>query len=136
MATFVLTDATCVVNTVDLSDYVRSMTVSLSAAVVDDTNMGDTWEAKLGGRKSGTVTVEFSQDFAASQVDATLWAALGTVVAFTGKPTSGAISTTNPEYQFSVLISDYSPIDGSHGDLATTSVTWPLSGAVTRDVTP
>jgi len=132
MATFVLTDATLVVNSVNLSDHVRSMTLSTSAAVVDDTNMGDTWEVKLGGRKSATLTVEFSQDFAAANVDATLFAALGTVVTWTGKPTSAATSATNPQYSGSVLVSEYQPIDGSHGDLATTSVTWPCSGAVSR----
>jgi hypothetical protein len=52
------------------------------------------------------------------------------------KPTSGAISETNPEYQFNALISSWTPVAGAVGDLATVSVTWQISGAITKDITP
>jgi hypothetical protein len=65
-------------------------------------------------------------------VDVTLFALLGTVVAFTAKATSSANSATNPEYQGSILITEYTPLDNSVGDLAKASVSWPTTGTVTR----
>jgi hypothetical protein len=43
------------------------------------------------------------------------------------RPTSSAIGATNPEYVGSYLVSEYSPFTNSVGELATTSVSWPLS---------
>ena len=40
MATFVFTDASVTINSVDLSDHVRSVTLDLSAEEQDDTAMG------------------------------------------------------------------------------------------------
>ena len=57
---------------------------------------------------------------------------VGTVVAIKVRPTTAAISATNPEYSGNVLVSEYSPLDGSVGDLATTSVSWPGAGALAR----
>ena len=79
------------------------------------------------------------QDFAVSpsnSIEAVVYPLIGTVAAMTVKPTSGAISTSNPEYQFNALITSWSPVAGAVGDLATVSVTWPISGAITKDVTP
>ena len=86
----------------------------------------------IGGLKSGSVAVNFHQDFASSSVDSTLYSALGTVVAVVVKPTSGSVSATNPSYSFSVLVSGVTPIAASVGDLAVQSLTFPISGAVTR----
>lgn len=136
MASFAFIDATLTVNAVDLSDYVRSVTLNVEADELDDTAMGDTYRSRIGGLKDWSVSVEFNSDFAASLVDATLFPLLGTVVAITTKPTSGAISATNPEYQGNVLISQVNPMGNGVGDLATVSVQWPGSGALVRDVTP
>jgi hypothetical protein len=132
MATYVALDHRITINSVNLSSAVRKATLQVSVNEVTDTAMGDTWVSRLGGLRDYRLTVEFNQDFAASQVDATLWPLLGTVVAFTARPTTGAISATNPEYQGSVLITDYTPIEGQVGDLAMFSVTWPGSGPLTR----
>jgi hypothetical protein len=53
---------------------------------------------------------------------------LGTVVI---TPTSTAVSATNPSYTATVLINAYG-VSGQIGDLSTVSVTWPISGSVTR----
>jgi hypothetical protein len=75
---------------------------------------------------------EFNGDFAASAVDATLFPLLGTSVAVSIKPTSDTTTATNPAYTGNVLITQYSPVDGAVGDIATTSVSWPGNGALTR----
>ena len=46
-------------------------------------------------------------------------------------PTSGALAATNPKHSASALVTELPIIDGGVADLATISVTWPLSGPVT-----
>lgn len=132
MATFALIDASITINAVDLSDHVRQVTINVEGEELEDTAMGDTFRSRLGGLKSWSLDLEFNQNFAASEVDATVWPIFGTVVAVVIKPTSSAISATNPAYSGSVLVNAYTPVSGSVGDLATTSVSWPGSGALTR----
>lgn len=132
MAKFSFKDAVVTVNAVDLSDHISSVSLSVSSAELDTTAMGDDWMNKIGGLNDWSVSLTFQQDHAASEVDATIWPLLGTTTAVTFKPTSSATSATNPQWSGSVLVSDYSPADGSVGDLATTSVTWPGAGTLTR----
>lgn len=132
MATFAFTDASVVVDGTDLSDHVRQVSLTVSADELDDTAMGDTYRSRIGGLKDWSVTLEFNSDFAASEVDATLFPLLGDAVTVTIKPTSAAVGATNPSYSGSVLVSQANPIGNSVGDLATVSVTWPGAGALTR----
>lgn len=135
MASFVFTDAVVTINSVALSGAVRSATLNVEADVQEDTAMGDTYRSKLGGLKDWTLELEFNQDFAASQIDATLWPLLGTTTTVKIKPTSAATSATNPEYSGTALLSEYPPLDGSVGDVATVSVTFEGAGALTRATT-
>lgn len=134
MASFAFTDARVEINSVVMSSFVRSVTLNVEAEDLEDTAMGDTFRSRIGGLKDWSVDVEFNQDFAASAVDVTIFPLLGTVVNVKVRPTSAAISATNPEYSGSVLINEYNPLDGSVGDLATTSVSWPGAGALSRAV--
>ena len=132
MAKFVLTDASVTLNSVDLSDHVSSVTLDITADEIVTTAMGDTFQSRTGGLKDGTLSIEFQQDFAASEVDATLFPLLGTTTAFVVKPTSGSVSATNPSYSGNCLVTQHVPVGNAVGDLATTSVTWPTSGTITR----
>lgn len=132
MASFAFTDASVTINSVDLSDHVRSVTLNIEAEDLEDTAMGDTFRSRIGGLKDWSIDIEFNQDFAASEVDATIFPLLGTVVAVEVRPTSSSVSSTNPKFSGNVLVSEYNPLDGSVGDLATTSVSWPGAGALTR----
>lgn len=135
MAPIVLTDAKVTINAVNVSAFSTSVTVSIDVDDQETTAFGSTFRSRTGGLKDGKLDLEFNQTFAAAEVDATIWPLLGAVVAFTAKSTSGANSATNPEYQGSVLISEYTPLDGGVGDLAKVKVSWPTSGAVTRATT-
>jgi hypothetical protein len=42
------------------------------------------------------------------------------------------VTATNPSYTANCLVTQYSPFASSVGDLATFSVTWPVTGTVTR----
>lgn len=137
MATFVATGCRVEVNGVDLSDHVESVELDDEFDEQDFTNFGSggNQEVKAGIGK-GQIAITFQQDYAASKVDATLWAARGTVVAVNIRPTQSAISSTNPEYQASYLVKNYKPLSGKVGEKATSPVTWTRSGALTRDTTP
>ena len=132
MATFVFTDASVTINSVDLSDHVRSVTLDISAEEQDDTAMGATFRSRKGGLKDGSISLEFNSDFAASEIDATIFPILGTSVAFDIRATSSAVSATNPKYTGSCLVTQHVPVGNAVGDLATTSVTWPTTGTITR----
>lgn len=132
MGTFVLLDASVTINSVDLSAWVTSVTISLEVDEQEDTAMGDTYRSRLGGLKDWTLDVDFNSDFAASAVDQTIWPLIGTNVPVVIKANSGSVSSTNPSYSGNVLVTEYSPIDGGVGDLSTTSVSWPGNGTLTR----
>jgi hypothetical protein len=72
------------------------------------------------------------QDFGAASVDATLNPLLGAIATVVIKPTSAGPSATNPSYTAECLVTQYSPFASSVGDIATLSVTWPVTGTVTR----
>lgn len=136
MAAYALTSQVVTVNSVDYSDHLKSATLTVDANQLDTTDFASGgWTEVIGGLKSGTLALTFNDDVADNDVDEELWALLGTVVTFTIKATSGSISTNNPEYQGNVLVTSHS-FGGAVGDLAAKSLTWPTSGAITRDVTP
>jgi len=135
MASFAFTNASLVLNSVDLSAFVRSVTLNIEMDELEDTAMGDTYRSRLGGLRDYSLDVEFNQDFAASAVDQTVYPLLMsqlTPTAFVLKPVNAAVSTTNPSYSGSVLVREYTPVEGSVGDLAVTSASWPGSGTLTR----
>lgn len=136
MAVYALTSQVVTINSVDYSDHLKSATLAVDAAQLDTTDFASGgWVEMIGGLKSGTLALEFMDDVADNDVDEELWALLGTVVAFTIKPTNASISASNPEYQGNVLITGHS-LGGAVGELAQKSLTFPTSGAITRDITP
>jgi len=132
MASFAFINAFVSINGVDLSGSVRSVTINTEAEDLEDTAMGDTFRSRIGGLKDWSIDVELNQDFTAAQADATIFPLLGTVTAVVIKPVNTTTAATNPQYSGNVLVSEYNPLDGSVGDLATTSVSWPGAGALTR----
>ena len=132
MAKFVATDYNITVGGDDFSTSLASVTLDVNAEEQETTSFGDAWRERIGGLKDGSVSLDFHQDFGASSVDATLWPLLGTTVTIVIKPTSAAVGATNPSYTFDALVTEYQPFASSVGDLATLSVSWPVTGAVVR----
>lgn len=132
MAIFAATDHVITFAGTNWSSYVASVSLPITVAELESTAMGDSWTERIGGLKSAQVTVTFHQDFVDNGIDEVMFAALGTNIAFTIKPTSAATSAGNPIYSGTVMVAGWDPINSSVGDLATVSVTWPVSGAVTR----
>lgn len=142
MARIVLTDVSVVFGASDdLSDHIASVSLATTYDVIETTafaggDVPNAAKSRVAGLADNSVTFEFHQDYAASEVEATIYPLLGTAVACKIKPTTGAISATNPEYQFNVLVSEWTPVNGAVGELATASVTFPIVGAIVKDVTP
>ena len=125
MAVFVLTDANITVNAINLSAYVTSVTLNYEKEQVEVTAMSNAGRIYTGGLQNNSVDVTFNQDFAASQVAATLDALVGTTTTVVIKPTSAAVGATNPSYTISnAYLASTQPVSGTVGDLASMSVTF------------
>jgi hypothetical protein len=122
----------------DYSDEVSSVSLPVSVdELASDNFAGSGWKEMVAGLKGAQVTINFRKDADMSGLDAAIWAALGTSVALTvQKDGDSAIGATNPQYQFNCIVSQWDPISGAVGALHENSVTWSVTGVVTRDVTP
>ena len=133
MARIVLTNALVTVNAVDLSDYVASVTLNSSIDVVETTAFSSTAaRTRIGGLADNSISLEFHQDYASGEVEATIYPLIGTVTTVTVKPVNATTTATNPLYPASALVSEWTPLNGAVGELATASVTWPVSGAIVK----
>ena len=138
MARIVLTNAYVTINSVNLSSYITSVTLTTTDDVIETTAFGSSARTRIGGLADNSVAIEFQQDYAASAVEATINAAgaslVGTVTAIVVKPNGATTAADNPAYSFSALVSEWTPLNGAVGELATASVTWPISGEITKAV--
>ena len=135
MAIFLSNGVVVTLNSVDLSDHVTSATINRSFDELEVTAMGDTAHKFVKGLEASTITLDFLNDTAASNVLQTLQAAWGTTVPLTLKQTSAAISATNPEYQTTVLVNNTTDINGAVADISTQSITFTCNSAIVVDVT-
>ena len=135
MAIFLSNGVVVTLNSVDLSNHVTSATINRSFDELEVTAMGDTAHKFVKGLEASTITLDFLNDTAASNVLQTLQAAWGTTVALTLKQTSAAISATNPEYQTTVLVNNTTDINGAVGDISTQSITFTCNSPIVVDTT-
>jgi hypothetical protein len=136
MAIFLSNGVVVTLNSVDLSDHVTSATINRSFDELEVTAMGDTAHKFVKGLEASTITIDFLNDTATSEVLQTLQAAWGTTVPLTLKQTNAAVSAANPEYQTTVLVNNTTDINGAVGDISTQSITFTCNSAIVVDVTP
>jgi len=136
MAIFLSNGVVVTLNSVALSDHVTSATINRSFDELEVTAMGDTAHKFVKGLEASTITLDFLNDTAASNVLATLQAAWGTTVPLTLKQTSAIVSATNPEYQTTVLVNNTTDINGAVGDISTQSITFTCNSVIVVDTTP
>jgi hypothetical protein len=135
MAKQVLTNVAVTYGTAatDISAYVTSITLSSSAAEVATTSMGSSAVTRIQGLIDNSITMELQQDY--PTIEKLFFDAFtaGTAVPMTVKPNgTAAASSTNPQYAFSVLPTAHEMVKGAIGDLATMSITFPISGVITK----
>ncbi len=126
MAKLTLKTSVITINAVDLSDHIGQVTIETSRDEVDVTAFGAANKETIAGLGDATISCECFQDFAAGELDATLWplSTSDTPFVVTVKATNAAVSATNPRYDLTCLLFEYNPIDGAVGDAATTTVTF------------
>ena len=132
MAVLVLTDASITVNSVALSDHANSVTLNYEIDSVETTAFGSTGHKFTGGLQNNSLDIEFMQDFAATNVEATIYPLVGTTTTVVIKPTSSAVSATNPSYTLTgTFLAAHTPVAASVGELAMTSLSF-TGGVLTK----
>lgn len=134
MARIVLTDVGVVLGGVDLSDHVASVEISQNYDAVETTSFGDGGRTRVAGLEDSTLSLSFHQDFAATEVEATIGPLVGGTTSFEISPfgTAVAASGTAPRYSGTVLVTEWTALNGAVGDLSTADVTWPVVGQIAK----
>ena len=134
MAVLVLTDAVITVNSIALSDHANSVTLNYEIDSVETTAFGSTGHKFTGGLQNNSLDIEFMQDFAASNVEASIYPLVGTTTVVKVKPTSSATGATNPEYTLTgTFLAAHTPVGAAVGELAMTSLSF-TGGVLTKAV--
>jgi hypothetical protein len=136
MAIFLQNNVGVKINSVDLSDHVTSVTLTQNFDELEVTALGDTAHKFAKGLEASTLTLDFLNDFAASNVQATLQAAYGTTVTAVLLPVKGtAVSATNPLYTVSIIVNNLTPLNGAVGDISNSSMTFTCNSTVVQTTT-
>jgi hypothetical protein len=122
MAKQVFRDGYVAINGTALSDHASSIQIEDSAEEIDFTSFSTNGYKEIGqGLKDATITVTFFQDFAASSVHAILQPLYNSGGTFSVeiRPTSSAVSSTNPKATMTARMYSYAGIAGAVGDALT-----------------
>lgn len=130
MAKLVLTDSNITLNSTDISSYVAAVTLTSSAAEVETTAFGQGAVTRTGGLKDNSITLSIHQDYSA--VEGLVYPLIGSTATIVVKPNGTAVGTANPSYTATVLVTEWSCVNGAVGELNTADVTWPISGTITK----
>jgi len=135
MAAYVIATPYILINSVDLTDHLKDVTLTYEADEIDATSSGSsvTHKAFIAGLKSWKIDATIQQDYAAAKTDATLFPLLG-AAAFPVllKPVNAAVGATNPSFAGNCILTSYPPMAGAVGELATVKITLKGTGALTR----
>ena len=121
---------------VDLTDQCRSATVTLGVDSLESTAFGDTGHRFVPGLQTVSVELEMYLSYGAGEVEATLFANLGTgTTELTISPSGVTESASNPEYVISNMqLVDFTPITGSVAELSMVTASF-IGGTYVRDIT-
>ena len=136
MAIFLQNNVGVKINSVDLSDHITSVSLNQAFDELEVTALGDTAHKFAKGLEASTLTLDFLNDFAAANVQATLQSAYGTTVTAVLIPVKGtAVSATNPLYTVSILVNNLTPLNGAVGDISSSSLTFTCNSTVVQTTT-
>lgn len=127
------TAAAPTVPSIDISSLVSAVNLTQVFDELEVTSMGDLSHRYVSGLQSATFSIDFFNDWDASQVMQTLNAAAGQTIAVSMITVKGtAVSAANPSYQFSILVNNLTPVgNGGVGDEAASSLTFTVNSVVT-----
>jgi hypothetical protein len=122
--------------TTDLSDQANAVSVMIGQDSLESTAFGDTGHRFTGGLQNVEVSMTLFLSYGAAEVEAILASCVGTgTTTLVISPSGTTESATNPEYTITnCMLSDFTPINSTVGELATVEVTF-TGGTWARDVT-
>ena len=122
---------------VDLTDQCRSATITLGVDSLESTAFGDSGHRFVPGLMTVSVELEMYLSYGAGEVEATLFANLGTgTTQLQISPAGVTEGASNPEFTISNMqLVDYTPITGSVGELSMITASF-IGGTYVRDITP
>ena len=127
-----MTNANVTLGGTDISSYVASVTLNISVNEVETTAFGSGATTRVGGLQDNSVTLDMHQDYSA--IEGLVYPLIGSTTSLVVKPNGTAVGTANPSYTMTPLVTEWTPVNGAVGELATASITWPVSGTVTKAV--
>jgi hypothetical protein len=124
MAVQVLKDVTVSIGGVQLESLANSVTLNYEVESIDVTAFDGSGARKFtGGLVNLSAEIALMQDFAAAKTEATVYPLVGTTTTIIVKPTSGAVSATNPSYTITgAYLASHTPVAGGVGELAMTTL--------------
>ena len=120
MAKYLLTDGYVEINGTDLSDHAHTLDTPQEKERVDVSGFNSAGTTEfLPGRKEESATIGLRQDFAASKCHAILEPLFrnNTTFGFSVRPTSSAVSATNPRFWGTASIFSYNGLNGEIGNV-------------------
>ena len=134
MAVLVLTNAYISVNSVVLSDHGNSVSVNYEVDQIEVTAFGDGGHKFTGGLQNNSIEMTLNQDFATSNVEATIYPLVGTTTTVIIKPNGATTGAANPSYTITnAYLAAHTPVAGAVGELAQTTLTF-TGGTIAKAV--
>ncbi len=136
MATTVyLSNPSVTITSVDLQDQCTSAVINYVLEQLETTSFGDS-ARKFGAStvtslQNNTVEIELYQSYVASETEATIFGLVGINTTIVIKPTSAAVSATNPSYTISAYLQSHTPINANLGSLSTLTLSF-AGGSLTK----
>jgi hypothetical protein len=126
MAKYIIDDPVVTIDGDDHSDHFSSVTIEAEFERVSVTAFGADFNEYLSGLGEATITLEAYQDHATNELDQNMWPIFvnKNAVEITVRPTSAAVSSQNPEYSMTGVLTTYAPIAGAKGEASTTTLTF------------
>jgi hypothetical protein len=120
---------------VDLTDQCRSATITLGVDSLESTAFGDAGHRFVPGLQTVAVDLEMYLSYGAGEVEATLFANVGTgTTELTISPSGVTESASNPEYVISNMqLVNFTPISGAVGELSMVTASF-VGGTYVRDI--
>ena len=133
MAKLVLTNANITIGGTDVSANVASVQIETSVDEVETTAFGPgNGKTRVGGLLDTTISLSMHNDYSA--IEGLVYPLIGSTTTVVVKPNGTAVSTANPSYTATGLVTGWSAVNGAVGELNTVDVSWPVSGTVTKAV--
>lgn len=133
MAEGVWSDGYLALESTNLSTYVRNMSFVIEKDAVDGTAMGDSARAMFSGLLAWSAEVEFNAHSTAldSVIDSLVGVTSG--VAFAIRESTAALTTENPEYVGTCVITSWTPFSGGIGEMRISNLSLVANSDIARN---